>query len=140
MRIELTPVMAIVPAFVIARPSITGDPPTVTVTPAAIVNEPLPLIVPAFHADAPPTVTAALPFNVPPLVIVSAGSVCAALLLIVNVPDVIRTGAVTVPRMTLVPPCVCRVPAPLIVDAASNVRESFDDRDIVAPLEITNGA
>jgi hypothetical protein len=63
-----------------------------------------------------------VPLSVPPD-IVRIGIDCAAALLSVSVPPAMVSFEVSVPAKVLVPACTCSVPAPEMVEAASNDEE-----------------
>src|SRR6266851_5175635 len=92
---------------------------------AGIDSVPLPPIVPPLQVMAAPVrLIAAEPFSVPPYM-ARVGIVCVAALFTVKVPPETPRGVDMVPETVLVPDCHWTVPAPEMVDAASNVRVSL---------------
>src|ERR1043166_670957 len=92
----------------------------VTVVPEGMENVPLPLMMPPLQIMAlEVTARFAVPLSVP-AVMVSAGIDCVLALLIESVPPLMMSDAVMVPAMLFAPAALCSVPAPLMVDEASN--------------------
>src|SRR2546423_6167581 len=65
---------------------------------------------------------------------------CAAALFIVSVPPMTASGLAIVPAKVLVPLCHCTDPAPVKLEAASNVRVSLVLKLRMAPEAILNVA
>src|SRR4051794_18196728 len=110
------------------------------VVPAGMGSAPLPPIVPPVHVIAEPgRVIGAGPASGPPF-IVSTGIDCAEALLMARVPPDTRIDVEIGPATVFVPDWDWIVPAPLMVEAASNERTSFVLKMRFVPLATLNVA
>src|ERR1043165_190104 len=100
-----------------------------------IVSVPLPPTVPPDQVVvvAPVRLTLALPLRTPPCM-ARVGIDCAPVLLKVNVPPEMVRFAESVPANVLLPLKTASVPEPVMLEAASKVRVSLEERPSVVPF------